>query len=415
MSGQRSTILMLITILVVIATLIGLTWANYRFAVQNPGGNDFLTFWMGARFWVMDGVSPYDEQVSIATQEMIYGRPADISKGEIRNEFVYPLHSMIFFAPFGALEYDLARALWMTLVEVCLVLLAVASLRLVDWEVRPFKLAVLVVFTLLWYHGLRNIILGQFAAINALLIVLALLLIIRKQDFAAGMLLALSTTKPQMIFLLIPFVLLWAISVRRRDIIGGFLIGLVVFIGIFLALIPDWPLQWLRELLEYPSYTMHTGSPLSMIADTMPGISRQLSIFLHTIFIGFMLLEWVLAWGKDERWFRWTALMTIVITNLVGYRTATTNFMMMLPALFLVFALWEQRWRTGGRVAVWVSLILLGFGLWPLHLSTIQGNQEQAIMYLPFPFFCLIGMWWVRWWAMNPPRVPLQGYTESLG
>ena len=95
---------MLITILVVIATLIGLTWANYRFAVQNPGGNDFLTFWMGARFWVMDGVSPYDEQVSIATQEMIYGRLADISKGEIRNEFVYPLHSMIFFAPFRALE-----------------------------------------------------------------------------------------------------------------------------------------------------------------------------------------------------------------------------------------------------------------------------------------------------------------------
>ena len=127
-----------------------------------------------------------------------------------------------------------------------------------------------------------------------------------------------------------------------------------------------------------------------------------------------MLLEWILAWGKDERWFRWTALMTVVITNLVGYRTATTNYMMMLPALFLAFSLWEQRWKTGGRVAVWVSLILLGFGLWPMHLATVQGNQEQAIMYLPFPFLCLIGLCWVRWWAINPPRVALQDLTENL-
>lgn len=415
MNGQRSTILLLVTILVVIAALVGLTWANYRFAEQNPGGNDFLARWMGARFWVIQGVSPYDERVSLASQQMIYGRPADISQGEDKNHFVYPLHSMLFFAPFGPLDYTLARALWMTLVEVSLVLLAIVSLRLVDWEVKPLKLVVLIVFTLLWYHGLRTIILGQFAAINALLITLALLLIMRRQDFAAGMLLALSTAKPQMIFLLIPFVFLWALSVRRRDIIGGLLVGLVVLMGIFLALMPNWPLQWLRQLLDYPSYTMQTGSPLSMIADTFPGIGRQLSIFLHTIFIGYMLLEWVLAWGKDERWFRWTALITIVITNLVGYRTATTNFMMMLPALFLVFSLWESRWRIGGKIAVWVVLIVMGLGLWFLHFATVQGNQEQAIMYLPFPFLCLIGMLWVRWWAINPPRVPLQEFTESLG
>jgi hypothetical protein len=414
LNGQRRTILLLVTILVAIAALVGLTWANYRFAAQNPGGNDFLARWMGARFWVMEGVSPYDERVSLASQRMIYGRPADISQGEDKNHFVYPLHSMLFFAPFGPLDYTLARAMWMTLVEISLVLLAVVSLRLVDWEVRPFKLVVLIVFTLLWYHGLRTIILGQFAAINALLITMALLLIMRRQDFAAGMMLAFSTAKPQMIFLLIPFVFLWALSVRRRDIIGGLLVGLVVLMGIFLALMPTWPLQWLRQLLDYPSYTMQTGSPLSMIADTFPGIGRQLSIFLHTIFVGYMLLEWIIAWGKDERWFRWTALMTFVITNLVGYRTATTNFMMMLPALFLVFSLWEQRWRVGGRVAVWAVLIVLGLGLWPLHLATVQGNQEQAIMYLPFPFLCLIGMWWVRWWAINPPRVPLQDFTESL-
>jgi hypothetical protein len=106
--------------------------------------------------------------------------------------------------------------------------------------------------------------------------------------------------------------------------------------------------------------------------------------------------------------------MTIVITNLVAYRTATTNFMMMLPALFLVFSLWEARWRNGGKIAVWVSLVVLGFGLWPLFLSTVQGNQEQAIMYLPYPFFCLIGMLWARWWAIHPPRVALEDFAQRV-
>jgi hypothetical protein len=414
LSPQRGPVLLILLILVVIAALVGLTWANYQFSLNNPGGNDFLARWMGARYWVMEGVSPYDERVSLASQDVIYGHPADISQGEDKNHFVYPLYSMIFFAPFGPLEYNLARALWMTLVEASLFLLAIVSLRLVEWQVPVFKAAALILFTLLWYHGVRTVILGQFAAINALLVALALLLIMRKQDFAGGMLLALSTAKPQMVFLLVPFVFLWALSTRRRDIIGGLLVGMVVLIGASLALLPSWPLEWLRQLLDYPSYTPQTASPLSMIANTMPGISRQLGIFLHVFFMAYLILEWILAWGKDEGWFRWTALMTIVITNLVAYRTATTNFIMMLPALFLVFSLWEARWRSGGRIAVWVSLVVLGFGLWPLFLTTVQGNQEQTIMYLPYPFFCLIGLLWVRWWAIHPPRVLLQDFAQRV-
>lgn len=414
MSAYRSSILIILFTLLIFAILAGLTWGNYQYALQNPGGNDFLARWMGARYWVMEGISPYDERVSLASQNMIYGHPADISQGEDKSHFVYPLHSMLFFAPFGPLNYPVARALWTTLVQVCLFLLAIASLRLVDWRVPPYKVVALIVFTLLWYHGLRTIILGQFAAVNALIITLALLLILRKQDFVAGLLLALATAKPQMVFLLIPFVMLWAASVRRRDIIGGLLIGMVILLGVSFALLPSWLMEWLRQLLDYPSYTMQTGSPLSMIADSMPGIRRPLSLFLHTVFIVYMLLEWALAWGKDERWFRWTALMTIVITNMVAYRTATTNFMMMLPALFLIFSVMEARWRVAGQIGVWGILIALGFGLWYLFLATVQGNQEQAIMYLPFPFVCFFGLIWSRWWAIRPPRVLLQEFAERL-
>jgi len=414
LKGLRSTILLIVIILLVIGVLVGLAWASYRFSLQNPGGNDFLARWMGARYWVVQGISPYDEQVSLATQNMIYGHPANVAQGEDKNHFVYPLYSMLFFAPFGPLEYPVARALWMSLTVVCLFLLAITSIRLADWQVSPLKLVILIIFSIFWYHSVRTVIIGQFAGINALLVTLALLLVMRKQDFAAGLLLALSTSKPQMVFLILPFVFLWALSMRRRDIIGGMLIGLAMLIVGSIVLLPDWPLQWLRQLFDYPSYTSRIGSPLSVIADYTPGIGRQVSTFLHIITLGYLVIEWVLALRKDARWFRWTALLTIVITNLVAYRTATTNFMMMLPVLFLVFSLWEARWRIGGRIAVWTSLIILGVGSWALFLSTVQGNEEQAVMYLPFPLFCLVGLWWVRWWAISPPRQLLKDMAERV-
>ena len=414
MRDQRGNILFIALIILVIAVLIGLTWTNYRFAQLSPGGNDFLARWMGAHLWVVDGISPYDERVSLASQQAIYGHPADISAGEDKNHFVYPLYSMLFFAPFGPLDYTLARALWMTLTEVSLFLLAIVSIRLADWRVSLLKSIALILFTLLWYHGVRTVIIGQFAGLNALIIALALLLIMQKQDFIAGLLLALSTAKPQMVFLLLPFTLLWALTSRRRDVAGGMLVGLAILLGASLALMPDWPLQWLRQLVDYPSYTSRIGSPLSVIANYTPAISRQVNIFLMTLTLGYLLLEWVLALGKDQHWFRWTAFMTIVITNLVAYRTATTNFMMMLPALFLIFALWEARWRIGGRIAVWVSLVVLGLGSWALFLSTVRGNEEQAIMYLPFPIFCLVGLWWVRWWAIRSQRGLLKDMAERV-
>ena len=415
MTTRRNTLLTIFLVVLVLASLVGITIANYRFAQTNPGGNDFLARWNGAHYWVVKGVSPYDPSVSLAAQVMIYGRPAQPANGEDKAHFVYPLTSMIFFAPFGPLDYVTARALWMTLLEVCIVALALVSIRIADWKVSPLKLAALLLFSLLWYHSIRTIVVGQFAGIDALLLALALLFIQRKQDILAGILLALSTAKPQMVFLFIPFVFLWAFSVRRRDLIYSTLISLGLLLAVSLLMMPSWPLQWLRQLIDYPSYTGRIGSPLSVIADTMPGIRSSVSIFLHVLAGGYLAVEWILAWGKDENWFTWTALLTLVISNLISYRTATTNYLMMLPALFMIFKIWEQRWDVLGRWAVWAALLVLGVGLWALFLVTVQGNLEQPIMYLPFPFFCLVGLWWVRWWVIRPPRVLLDDLAARVG
>lgn len=404
-TNNRLSIVLIVLFLLVLAGLVGLTLANYRFSAQNPGGNDFLARWMGARKWLMEGISPYDPRVSLATQEMIYGHPANPEEGEDLNHFVYPLTSMVFFAPFGLLEYLPARALWMTILELSLMGLAIVSMRLVRWQPKRIWTILLVLFSLLWYHGFRTIIIGQFAAIEALLITSALLLLRDEKDIGAGILFALSISKPQMAFLIIPFVLIWAYSQHRFSFIWSLFASSLGLFVLSLLFIPNWPLQMLWQLLQYPSYTQ-TGSPIDIIAASIPGLSVKLNIGLHIVIWGYLIVEWILTWKKPTQWFLWAAMMTLVITNFVTPRTATTNYVMLLPVLVLILKILRQRWGKVGEGVVGFVLVSLLFGLWLLFLNTVQGNLEQPVMYLPLPLICLLGLWWVRWWAIRPIRLP---------
>ncbi len=387
--------------------LIVLYVANYSFVRQSPGGNDFLARWTGAHYWLVEGVNPYDEEVSLAAQTMIYGRPADPSKGEDIAHFVYPLPAMLFFGPFGLLPFPIARAIWMTILEICLVVLGLISLRLARWSPDRFAQAFVILFSILWYHGARSVIIGQFAVIEAVLIAITLLAIQSELDEAAGVALALTIAKPQMSFLIIPFVLIWSIRARRLKIVGWFLGVVTALIAGSLIALPSWPMGWLGQLLSYPSYT-NLGSPISILSNLLPGGGSTANLILTGLLSLYLLWEWILAAGKEDPWFQWAAALTIVITNLIAFRTATTNFVGMLPALFIIFKTWEDRWGKGGVIASLFALLGLLVGLWALFLATVHGNIEDAVMYLPLPILTFVGLLWSRWWVISATRLPIR-------
>ncbi len=387
--------------------LIVLYVANYSFVRQSPGGNDFLARWTGAHYWLVEGVNPYDEEVSLAAQTMIYGRPADPSKGEDIAHFVYPLPAMLFFGPFGLLPFPIARAIWMTILEICLVVLGLISLRLARWSPDRFAQAFVILFSILWYHGARSVIIGQFAVIEAVLIAITLLAIQSELDEAAGVALALTIAKPQMSFLIIPFVLIWSIRARRLKIVGWFLGVVTALIAGSLIALPSWPMGWLGQLLSYPSYT-NLGSPISILSNLLPGGGSTANLILTGLLSLYLLWEWILAAGKEDPWFQWAAALTIVITNLIAFRTATTNFVGMLPALFIIFKTWKDRWGKGGVIASLFALLGLLVGLWALFLATVHGNIEDAVMYLPLPILTFVGLLWSRWWVISATRLPIR-------
>jgi hypothetical protein len=120
-----------------------------------------------------------------------------------------------------------------------------------------------------------------------------------------------------------------------------------------------------------------------------------------------LVIEWIQVAGKDFRWFYWTACLTLVITNLIGIRTAVPNYIALLPAVLLVIAIWVERWRFLGRFLTAFSILGLTIGLWWLFLSTLQiGDQpvQHPVMFFPLPIFLLIGLYWVRFWATSATR-----------
>ena len=79
-----------IVAIMIIVVLAMITWANYQFVQENPGGTDFLVHWMGTRALLIDGLSPYSDTVAERIQTYAYGRQAQSGENELG--IAYPLY-----------------------------------------------------------------------------------------------------------------------------------------------------------------------------------------------------------------------------------------------------------------------------------------------------------------------------------
>lgn len=396
-----------------LAALAGLTWANYIYAQGNPGGNDFLVHWVGTRALVIDGISPYSDEVAIEIQTMAYGRPARTGEHELR--VAYPLYSVLVFLPYALIsDFTLARALWMTTLEVALVALAFLSLRLTRWKLSLWFMPIFLLFSLLWYHSVRPLINGNAVILVALLIVGAFLALRAGRDELAGVLLAFSTIKPHLVVVVIGYVLLWTLFHRRWRTLFWFIMVLAMLSTLAALFIADWPLQNLREVMRYSSYNP-PGTLGSALAYWMPGIGRQVGWVVTGLLILLLLGEWLLSLRKEFRWFFWTVCLTLTASQWIGIQTDPGNFITLYIAVVLMFAVWEERAGKASRPMVLILMTLLFFGPWVLFLQTVSYADQpiqSPIMFFPLPLFLLIGLYWVRWWAIHPARLLIEDFRE---
>jgi hypothetical protein len=400
---QHSLVRALLIVTCFIFTIILLTWANIKYSEQNPGGNDFLVHWVGTRAFMEEGISPYSDETARRIQTIAYGRPALEGEHELR--VAYPLYSTLIFAPFALIkDYTIARALWMTLLEISIGLLIFMSIQITRWRPSLLVLLLFFVFGFTWYHSFRPLILGNSVVLVSLAVVGALLAIQYDKDELAGFLLGLSSIKPQVVVLLIAFVIIWGIS-KRRWLLVGWTIGTVVVLSAAAAIfIPDWIVQNLREVIRYPSYNP-PGTLSAVFAYWWPAVGHRIGLGISLVLLVFLVLEWLGSIGKDYRHFLWTACMTLAFSQWIGIQTDPGNFVVLFLPLTIVFSAWYTRWGKSGSSLVVLSVLILFIGIWALFLQTVKYSDQPVqhpIMFFPLPAFVIMGLYWVRWWAVRP-------------
>jgi hypothetical protein len=408
--------LFFIGFLILLVVIIGAaTWINFQYVSQNRGMNKFTPRWQATRSFLMQGTNPYSEQATNEIQRTAYGRLA--KPDEDPGYFVYPFYSIILYAPFSLIEnHDTAFALWMTVLEFALAGLIIVSLILVDWRPTIFIILVLFIYTFLWYHGLRPLISGNASVLVAFFATAALLAIRSNQDAVGGILLALSSIKPQMVVVLYIFIILWSIVKGRWRIIWTFLGSLTFLIIAGSLFFPDWLLENVRQIIRY-SEIMFISTPSSILMSWIPGVGKQLGWLLTGLMVAFLLIEWRSSLSKDERWFVWTALMTLTASTLIGIYSTLENYIMLYPAAMLILATWDKRWGLLGRWLIFLFLVLTSIGIWLVLLNGVQRGVQpdlDPIIYFLTPTIILVGLYWVKWWAVNPDQLLLQKISDYL-
>jgi len=384
----------------------GLTWLNYQFAKENPGGNDFLVQWMGTRLLLTEGINPYSDEAAQQAQRFTYGRLARDGESEMR--FVYPLYAVIVYLPFALIrDFLVARAIWMTILELSLILLAVLSLRLVRWRTGPLMVVLIILFSLLWYHAVRPLITGNIIILIALALVGGLLAIRNGMDELAGLLFAFTTIKPNVIILAVAFICFWAFNRGRMRVITWLFGTVILMAGAAALLVPDWIVHNFLEILRFPTYGP-PGTLQAAFVNWWPAFGARLGIAVTAVAAFVLMVEW---WSNRHAEFRgllWTVCLTLVLSQWIGIQTDPGNFIILYPAILLVFAVLSERWRAVGSFINVLCVVALFAGIWAIFLNTVeQGLQpvQSPVMFFPLPAFLLIMLYWVRWWAIEPPTV----------
>jgi hypothetical protein len=369
----------------------------------------FVLPWAAGRMWLLEGVSPYDEAV-IALAEDTIDNSSFLGELSDSRTLIEPVINLIFYLPFSLIPYEISRAIWVTLLFTASGLMGYLSLKLSGWELTLFERITVLLLVILWMPGIDAVIKGLLSPIIILLMLLSIYLIMQGHDTMAGFVLALTFGSFPTTGLIITLLIIWSITRRRWSILKAYLSGVAFLLAVTLLLLPSWPMNWLRVVYDLYGYGEWIRTPLMNVAGLLPGIANYLSIFLHASFAIYLLVLWITLLGKKGDEFIWKVLTTLVIAYFFHVSVNTYQLSLLLPAMFMIFRFWSERWGRFGCIFSWILLMTISTTSWLLVRTGISFDAEQSLplMTIGLPVFVFIGMIWIRWWALRISRLPFE-------
>ncbi|MEM7335124.1 MAG: glycosyltransferase family 87 protein [Chloroflexota bacterium] len=376
------------TIALVILFVMMIVGTYFSFTVRVPGANDLYPRWRGAQLYWLEGVDPYSVEATEAIQRDMYGRLAEPDEDQVL--FVYPFYVVFPLLPLVGLPYAWVQAVWLVVLMFSLVAGVLMGVQFLEWKMPLWLTAVTLLWAIIYYSSTRTIILGQFAGVVFVCLIGCLLMLKHERDLTAGALLALSTFKPQMVFLVIPALLIWGFGQKRWRFLGSFIGWMAGLAGLSFLLEPRWLVSFVEQVFAYPGYTV-IGNPIQILTTYYLPLGDRAGAGVDIIArLGLLLwMGWL--WrdlGKtavQSKQFLYIMSITFLVTNLVVPETATTNYVMLYLPLLWGLKYISERWQWGNfsvTLFYGVSFILI----WALFILLIDGDSESPMMFLPLPF-----------------------------
>lgn len=413
MNYPRNTkIIIVLYIIAIIGILGGITWINFQVAEAYPGGNAFHVYWSATRQFLLEGVSPYSVEITPESQNL---EPLmNYLDNQVPEKFSSPLYSILFLAPFSLIKnYTLARALWMTFLEICLFFLAYFTLRLCKWQIGSAKGMIYIGIAFLSYFSVKALVSGDLIIIFGLFLCIGMLAYQKGDDELSGAMVAFATIKPQFGILLVIFIFFWSISHQRQKFSLWFLITLAFLSAVMLLFKPGWILEMVQASLANISL-LGAKNTAGMLSEIIPGVGARMGWVISAIVITVLILEWTKTRVYDGKRWMWLVSITLAGGALSGIPAPAESLVLMLPVIpFLAEVLFE-RWRVGGLLMNFILGAAFLIGVW-LAVNTDlagKGRIAETIAVLVIQIIIVSFLFWNKHWVMSSVK-PLYDRLET--
>jgi hypothetical protein len=331
---------------------------------NRPRGNfsDLYPRWVGARELLLHGRDPYTIEVTREIQVGFYGRvlgPVADGKGYAYQQgFYYPVYISFGLAPTLHLPFaSVQKGFFRVLLGLTLVMIPL-WLRVLRWSVPLWGQVALIILSIGTLPVMQGLKLQQITLVVAALLAAAMVLLVLDHQVPAGILLALGTIKPQLVWLVLFWLTIWTLGDWRRRYrwTTSFLLTMVILCGASEWYLPHWISRFWQAVREYRGYTgemsvmdMEVGSPWS----------RVIELAALTAMIAVCWKERRQAANSEA--FGFTVSLVLAITVLVVPSYGPYNQALLLPALLVMlkerFAIWHRSLVTRGLSAIVIGLL----------------------------------------------------------
>ena len=372
--------LWVLTALVVATGSIGF----FRWAKSTDiGAGDFNAYWSASRLF-LQGRNPCDRE-NLLEMERSHSNPDQDYAVMVWN----PPTLWVFLLPVSWMPLQTARAVWL-LINVTLLLLSCLILHRVYFPTRgiiPFVVYCLMV--LVFAPVLIAMIAGQVTFLVLFGLAVSLLLVKRGQFFWGGAMLILTTPKPHLVVLTVPYLMLYMVIHRKWSGWLGLAASGAVCAAILSALRPNW-------IMDFS--LIFSNPPTEWVTPTLGGMMKRYGMGSWGQWVGLVSLLLLPVFLRQPEILpieSVVGLLTLITVPITFFGWSYDQSILLIPIAQIVFWLSDPsslrvaQWGLGGLIA---SVLVCNI------VQRTAARSEAEYFWVPLAW---AGIYALSWWFGN--------------